>query len=77
MTREELVDAVAEALARIPRIDADEHRTHHDYVANLIECSRRRREMFDKAVQHVAGWVAVGAVGWVGMQILKAIRGGS
>lgn len=56
------------------RIDAETHEAHHQWVTDRIECSRRRREIFDRVVQHVFGWSAVAAVGWLGMKILEAIR---
>ncbi len=55
--------AIDQALDRRNRIDADTHRTHHDYVARLIERDRRRTERWERVRVHVYGWGAVTALG--------------
>lgn len=77
MTHEELVEALNAALDARRSINGEEHATHHAFVRNLIRCAERRREILDKVMQHVLGWSTVLGVGWLGAQILKAVRGGS
>jgi len=74
MTRDELRQALGEVLDERGRIDAETHRVHHDFVADRIECAIRRRAIFDAVVKHVVGWGVVVGVGWLGAQILKALR---
>lgn len=70
---EAVKQAVSSALDERNRVDAETHRAHHDYVANLIECSRRRREIFDSVVKYVAGIGALSAIGFVGAAVVTAV----
>lgn len=75
MDRNELIAAFNAALNERDRIDAETHRVHHEYVRNLIVCSERRRQIFDSAVKQMAGWAMVAAVGWLGFELIKVLRG--
>lgn len=57
------------------RVDAETHETHHQWVANRIECDVRRRAIFDGIVKTIFGAAGLGGLTWLGAQILKAIRG--
>ena len=70
---EAVKQAVSSALDERNRVDAETHRAHHDYVADLIECSKRRREIFDSVVKYVAGIGVVSAIGFVGAAVIAAI----
>jgi hypothetical protein len=78
----EFVEAVKEALSRAlderGSVDAVTHRAHHDFVDNLIACSKRRREIFDGVVKYVMGIgvVAAGAffVGAIGNAVVETIK---
>lgn len=59
MTREDLKDAIKEALIEHRSIDAATHATHHEYVAAMIERRRRRLERWEKVRVHVYGWGTV------------------
>lgn len=68
--------ALAEELDNRNRIDQETHKAHHDYVANLIECSRRRREIFDAVSKQVLGWGVVIALVFVGKAVYEAATKG-
>ena len=78
--KEDLIDAIKEAITATlderNRVDAQTHKTHHDYVADLIECSRRRREIFDGVIKYVAGIGALAALSYVGTAVIKALFSG-
>lgn len=65
--------AVASTLDERNRVDAETHRVHHDYVGNLIECSKRRRDIFDSVIKYVAGIAILGMIGFIGRAVLKAL----
>lgn len=59
---EELKRAINEVLDERGRIDAETHHIHHDYVAQLIERERMRKERNEKVRTHVIGWGMVTAL---------------
>mgnify|MGYP001586552316 CR=1 FL=1 len=62
---ESLKQALHEVLQEHRSVDAEQHRMHHDYIADQIERSRIRRDRLEKVRTHVLGWGAVSAVGSV------------
>lgn len=66
--------ALAEELDTRNRIDAETHKVHHDYVSNLIECSRRRREIFDATIKQAMGWGFIAALAWFGLAVYESAR---
>lgn len=75
--KDDLISAIREAITSTlderNRVDAQTHKTHHDYVADLIECSKRRREIFDGVVKYIAGIGALAAVSYIGAAVIKAL----
>lgn len=63
MTREDLKDAIKEALIEHRSIDAATHAMHHDFVADMIERRRRRLDRWEKVRVHIYGWGAVTLLG--------------
>lgn len=70
-------EAIAQELDKRNRIDQETHKAHHDYVANLIECSRRRREIFDAVSKQVLGWGLLIALGFIGKAVYEAATRGT
>lgn len=60
---ESLKQALHEVLQEHRSIDAEQHRLHHDYIAEQIERYRVRRDRWEKVRTHVYGWSAVSAIG--------------
>lgn len=63
-----------EVLDERNRIDADTHRTHHDYVARLIDRDQKRAERWEKIRTHVLGWSAVSVIGGVVYLLGEGLR---
>jgi len=59
MEQEAIKQAVHAALSERESIDRDTHKSHHDFVQDEIERTRRRRENFDKIRAQVGGWLVI------------------
>ncbi len=47
-------------------IDAKEHQYHHQFISEMLEEKKRKRELWDKVREQVAGWAIIAALGAVG-----------
>jgi len=68
-TRQQVIDAVHDALDQRSRIDATTHADHHQFVGHLISRYQRRRELTDKVKQQVVGWGVILLLGGIGTAV--------
>lgn len=65
MTRDELKLIFAEVLESRSNIDPIRHKTHHDYVENMVARAARRRDNWEKVKVNVLGWGAIAIIVFV------------
>jgi hypothetical protein len=70
---DELRVMLREELGARARIDCDTHALHHDYVAELIERSRRRAARWETIRTQVAGWATIAALASLGTYMAREI----
>jgi len=68
-SRRDVIEAVHEALDQRSHIDAKTHAAHHQYLANMIDDSARRRTLVEKTKQQVIGWGVILALGGIGTAV--------
>ena len=82
MTPEEQTSAIAEAvekgvtagLAANRVLPPGQHHAQHEWIRDQIEKSRRRRVIWDKAIQNAAGILLIAVLIWV-WQAVKSKMG--
>lgn len=57
--KEELRDVVNEVLDSRDRLDRETHMRHHQFIEELMEDFRRKKERAEAIKRHVMGWGAV------------------
>ncbi len=66
LTKEDVRDAVNEAIQQHMAIDAEIHAKHHNLLERLIEQQDRRMRFYDRVKQQVAGWGVITMLGAIG-----------
>jgi predicted house-cleaning noncanonical NTP pyrophosphatase (MazG superfamily) len=62
ITKEDLQDAIKEAINGDNHIEAEKHRTHHDYVELLIAKDKRKQELREYAKKTSLTWLIFGTL---------------
>ncbi len=75
LTKEDIRDAVNEAMQQHMAIDAGIHAKHHTLLERLIEQQERRMRFYDRVKQQVAGWGVITVLGAIGYMTYEYVVG--
>ena len=76
ITKEDLNEAVemlAEKMVETHTISAEVHNDHHEFIADMIQRKKERKDMWKKVREQVYGWAVIGAIGSTLLAIGKYI----
>lgn len=80
LTKEELTEAIAEALARHDIEDNELHRKHHEFIQSEIDRRQANKDRWEKFQSSLIGGFALGilgVLGWIGTLVLSWLRHGT
>ena len=69
-----IIDAVNKALDKRAKIDEDTHRSHHDFIEELLQAQIRKQAFWKKVQETTVGWITIAilsAVGTLGYWMFK------
>ncbi len=67
--QDEMITAFNLALDKRNRLDGETHHHHHEFIAELIEARKVKRERWEKIRIQVMGWGIVAALGSIGTAV--------
>lgn len=79
MDKQEITEAVIEALTRHRSIDAETHLDHHSFIELMMKREERRAELVQKFKTSFVGALAVAAfsgLSWLGYIVIEAVKHG-
>lgn len=71
MRKEELIEALQEALNSKRVIDNDTHKIHHQFIEMMIKKEERSVERWEKIKTQVWGWGIVAVLSAIGTAVYK------
>ena len=70
----EIAVELAAILDERRKVAEDEHSEHHEFLRQLIDEHRRKREMYEDLRRHLTKWGAVGILSFIGMAVWYWLR---
>ncbi len=80
LTKEDLTEAIAEALARHDIEETELHKEHHRFIKSEIERRARNKERWEKFQSSLIGGLALAllaGLGWLGTLIISWLKHGN
>lgn len=77
MNKQDITDAVVEAMTAHRSIDAETHQDHHAFISLMMEREARRADRRRKFELSFIGGLAIGAIGflsWIGSLLVEGIK---